>query len=100
MKNPMGKQKWGRGNEIRQKNGFLFGFVGFEGSCVLHSPKIESETVKNFLYVSGGKRSYLNWPHAAHFLEGEKGIISPTKFCCLFFGVVFVFCKSKLKENW
>lgn len=92
MKNPKGKQKWGRGNEIRQtKVFFLFGFVGFEGSCVLHSPKTESEPVKNFLYASGRKRSYLNWPHVAHLLEGEKGIIIPTKFCCLFFGVMFDF---------
>lgn len=48
MKNPKGKQKWGRGNEIRQKY-FLYGFVGFEGSCVLLSPNTESGPVKNYL---------------------------------------------------
>lgn len=41
----MGQGKWNQ----TDKSIFLYGFVGFEGSCVLHSPNTESGPVKNFM---------------------------------------------------
>lgn len=77
MKNPKGKQKWGRGNEIRQTKVFFYMALLALKAVVCFIPPAWEWGCKK-LYASGRKRSCLNWAHLLHLWEGEKGIIIPT----------------------
>lgn len=52
MKNSKGKQKWGRGNEIRQTKVFFYlALLALKAVVCFIPPKAESEPVKNFMYL-------------------------------------------------